>query len=230
MVPDTAPIFPGRRPLAAMGVAILLVALFGGFASARFRHAGEWVPAIPNTIGHWESIDSPIAAEILEGLGNPPTISKMYVNPLGERVYASVMAVGPFENYHDPMVCIAGGGNFSMTAREIFPLDGPGSGKIRAMIFRRRDGAVRMLMYYWQQSRDGSTDTSARMGNYRDMLARFDTGLGAVVIGRQTCLMRIHAFIRPDDPDGVQAQRNVEEISRTIYQALRRDAGLEPLK
>lgn len=210
-----------------IGATIFAIALLGTFASARFKHAGDWLPAIPNSIRVWESIDTPIDSNVLRGLGNPQTAAKVYYNPLGERVYASVMAVGPFENYHDPMVCVAGGGNFFLTAKKIFRIDGSNSGKIRAMIFKRRDSDVRMLMYYWQQNRDGTTDTAARMGNYRDIQARFDTGYGAVVKGNQTCLMRIYTFINPEDTNGAQAQRNVELISRTIYHTLRKDGGLE---
>jgi hypothetical protein len=137
------------------------------------------------------------------------------------------MSVGPFENYHDPMVCVAGGGSFALTAKKLFPLE-PGSGQIRAMVFQRRDSDLRLIMYYWQQSRDGSMDTAARMGNYRDIQARFNTGYGAVIKGQQTCLMRIYAYIDPKyDRNGAQAQRNVEHISRAIYHALRKDAGLE---
>ena len=128
---------------------------------------------MPNTVGVWDSIDQPIDSQVLKGLGDPQASGKTYINPFGERVVASVMAVGPLENYHDPMVCVAGGGGYSLTAKKIFPLDGPKSGNVRAMIFKRRDSNIRMIMYYWQQNRDGSTDTAARMGNYRDIQSRF---------------------------------------------------------
>jgi hypothetical protein len=224
---ETAQPSPINWPLLKIGVVILVTAILGTFAAERFKHAGAWLPTMPYSIGAWDSVDTPIASDVLRGLGNPQTNAKTYNNPLGEHVFASVMAVGPFENYHDPMVCVAGGGNFFLTAKKIFPLDGPNSGSIRAMIFKRRDGDIRMLMYYWQQNRDGTTDTAARMGSYSDMLARFDTGYGAVIMGHQTCLMRIYAFINPDDEKGAQAQRNVEEVSRAIYHSLRQDAGLE---
>ena len=62
------------------------------------------------------------------------------------------------------------------------------------------------------------------MGTYRDMESRLKTGWGAVVRGNQTGLMRIYCFISPQDKNGVQAQRNVEEISRAVY-AYARDNG-----
>jgi hypothetical protein len=220
-----------------MGVLIAVTAVLGGFASSRFRHAGAWLPSIPNTIGYWEGADNPPPASMLHLLGDPLALQKDYTNPfsdaLREVVVASVVAAGPFENYHDPTVCVTGSG-FVLTALKVFPLDGPGGGKVRAMIFKKtgvgRDGKpadARILMYYWQQNRDGSTDTEARMGNYRDWVARLKTGFGAVVLGHQTCLMRVYQQIAPLDRNGEQAQRNVHEISVALYRALKESGKQE---
>jgi hypothetical protein len=213
-----------------IGVLIAVTALLGTFASARFKHAGGWLPSVPDTIGYWEGADNPPPPSTLHDLGDPMALGKNYINPFGETVYASVVAAGPFENYHDPTVCVTGKG-FILTAKKTFPLDGPGSGNVRAMIFRRTLPPPledqRMLMYYWQQNRDGTTDTEARMGNYRDWAARFKTGFGAVVLGHQTCLMRIYQIIHPEDQNGEQAQRNVQEISVALYRALKENGKLE---
>jgi hypothetical protein len=163
---------------------------------------------------------------------------KDYRNPFSipfpeEVVRASVVAAGPFENYHDPTVCVTGSG-FVLTAKKVLPLDGPGNGNVRAMIFKKTVPGpngdpvdVRMLMYYWQQNRDGSTDTEARMGNYRDWVARFKTGFGAVVLGHQTCLLRVYQQISQWDKNGEQAQRNVHEISVALYRALKESGQQE---
>jgi len=213
-----------------MGILIVVTALLGTFASVRFKHAGAWLPSVPDTIGYWEGADNPPPAETLHQLGDPMALGKNYANPFRELVYASVVAAGPFENYHDPTVCVTGKG-FVLTAKKTFPLDGPGGGNVRAMIFRRAlpppQEDQRLLMYYWQQNRDGTTDTEARMGNYRDWMARFKTGFGAVVLGHQTCLMRVYQIIGLEDRNGEQAQRNVQEISVALYRALKENGRSE---
>ena len=219
-------------PIPFIKIAALVgsTALFGTFASYRFTHAGQWLPPLPEKVGVWEMTEAPIASNTLELLGNPKSTGSDYSNPFGETVYASLVAAGPFENYHDPTVCVTGGG-FHLSARKTFNVDGPKSGQIRAMIFRK--GESRILMYYWQQNRDGSTSPEARMGNYRDIAARLQTGYGAVINGHQTVLVRIYTFISPqnkeggppsEDKKGVQAQKNVDEIARSIYRSLQKDS------
>lgn len=202
--------------------AIAATALVGGFASHRFTHAGEWLPKPPAEIGAWVAEEETIPPETLGLLGNPQALAYNYRNPFGERVQVSMVAAGPFENYHDPTVCV-GEGAFRLTASRTFPLDGPGSGKVRAMVFKHRaEAKVRIIMYYWQQNRDGSTDYEPRMGNYRDMAARFQTGWSVVARGRQTIILRNYMmYLEDDDPLGVHAQRSVHEVSRAIYRALK---------
>ena len=91
------------------------------------------------------------------------------------------------------------------------------------MVFKHRaQPKIRIVMYYWQQNRDGSTDFEPRMGNYRDMAARFETGWGVIARGRQTIILRnFMAYNEDDDPQGVHAQRCVHEVSRAIYRALK---------
>ncbi|GAB4466631.1 MAG: hypothetical protein OHK0029_38110 [Armatimonadaceae bacterium] len=208
-------------------VLVAVTAFLGTAATLRFKHAGAWLPEnVPNQIGYWQGVDAPLGKETLEALGNPRAVGRRYISPLKEIVEASIVTAGEFENYHDPTVCVPGNG-FALTSKKIFNLNGC---NIRAMVFKRtspdpRFGEIRMLMYYWQQSRDGATDTAARMGSYRDIQARFDTGFGAVVQGKQTVLCRVYTIIAPDDPDGIQAQRNVEMIAQEWYRKLKEGSG-----
>ncbi len=208
-------------PFLKIGVLISATAVFSAFASYRFTNAGQWLPPLPEKVGSWEMTEAPLAAGTLELLGNPKATGSNYNNPFGEMVLASLVAAGPFENYHDPTVCITGGG-FNLSGKKTFALDGPGSAQVRAMVFK--NGETRILMYYWQQNRDGSTSSEARMGTYRDIGARLQTGYGAVVGGHQTVLVRIYTQILSDDTDGVQAQKNVGEISRAVYRSLLKDS------
>lgn len=213
-----------------MAAMIAAVGAAGAFATQRFHDAGEWQPAPPDNIGLWESTDTPVPQSTLVLLGNPHGAGRKYVNAFGEEVFGTLISAGAFENYHDPTVCVPSAG-FGLSGKKLFTLDNKPNGcKVRAMVFkqsRMRDGQtgapIRILMYYWQQNRDGSTDTAARMGNYRDMDARFQTGYGAVVKGSQTVLVRIYAVISPDDPEGVQAQRNVQEVAEAYYATLKKE-------
>jgi hypothetical protein len=222
-------------PFIKLGTLITVTAVLGTFASFRFKNAGAWLPTIPAQIGAWEAIDNPPDREVIRQLGNPLAMGRTYISPFSEPVWVSVIAAGAFENYHDPTVCVTGGG-FVLTSKKVFPIDGSNSGPVRAMVFRSQqkserittgDGYLRMIMYYWQQNRDGNTDTEARMGNYRDVAARLRTGFGAVALGKQTCLVRVYAPVDQDDKKAEQTQRNVAEISQAIYRAMKKDgAGL----
>jgi len=207
-------------PFLKVGGIIAVAAALGTFSSYRFVHAGQWLPPMPDSVDQWTGVEAPLPQNTLAILGNPMAAGRDYTNPFGEIVRASLVSAGPFENYHDPTVCVTGGG-FTLSAKKTFHIDGPGSGECRAMVFRHGD--YRIIMYYWQQNRDGSTSPEARMGNYRDILARLQTGYGAVVQGHQTVLVRIYASIGEDDADGVQAQRNIDDIARAIYHSLKKD-------
>ena len=216
-------------PLLRIGAIIAATALFGAYAKAEFTHAGMWLPSVPDHIGIWDATDTPLPEDTLQQLGSPQALGREYNNAFNEPVRVSVISAGNFEAYHDPTVCITGGG-FTLTAKRVFPIDGPGSGLVRAMVFKRTDpqyGVVRIVMYYWQQNRDGTTATDAVMGNYRDVLSRFRTGFGAVVQRHQTVLVRVYAPMGPEDRDGIQTQRNVEEISRAVYRAMKKSGAAE---
>ena len=207
-------------PFIKVGSIIASAAALGTFSSYRFVHAGQWLPPMPDSVALWTGVEAPLPQNTLAILGNPMASGRDYSDPFGDVVRASLVSAGPFENYHDPTVCVTGGG-FVLTAKKTLHIDGPHSGTCRAMVFKR--GPYRILMYYWQQNRDGSTSPEARMGNYRDIVARLQTGYGAVVQGHQTVLVRIFTGISPDDPDGIQAQRNVDDISHAIYRLLLKD-------
>ena len=210
-----------RFALAAqVALPLAVIALVGTFATYRFRNAGQWLPPLPDEVGNWTATDTPIPKETLSILGYPMARGHEYTNKFGEVVYSTLVCAGPFENYHDPTVCVAGNG-FALTAKETLPMD-LRDWNVRAMIFKRSmaQGDLRIMMYYWTQTRKGVTATEARMGNFRDMAARMQTGYSAVVKGDQNVILRIYTIVQPDDPDGVQAQRNLNEVCRATYQKL----------
>ena len=218
---------PLRSPFVQIGVILALAVFLGTFSSRRIRQAGEWLPKVPDRIGSWEATDTPLPASSLVTLGAPMALGREYNDAFNEPVRLSIICAGSFVAYHDPTVCVSTNG-FVLTSVRTFPIDGPGSGTVRAMIFKKDDptlGTIRMLMYYWQQSRDGSTQTQAVMGSYRDIGARFQTGYGDVVQGHQVCLIRIYTPISPDDPNGEQTQRNVTEIARGVYHSLQKSGA-----
>lgn len=220
------------KPYSFLATIAASTALLGAFASYRFTQAGEWLPRPPDAIGTWSAAEVTVPPQVLGLLGNPKASSFVYRSPftnrppLPDEVQVSLVAAGPFENYHDPTVCV-GEGAFRLTATKTIPLDGPGSGKVRVMVFRHRTiNQLRIVMYYWQQNRDGTTDCEPRMGSYRDLAARFTTGFGAVVQGRQTVIVRnFMIFAEDDDPGGVHAQRSVHEVSQALYRAFKTDGA-----
>ena len=214
-------------PVVKMAVIMLVTVLTAWFATYRIAHAGDWLPSLPDRVGVWSATDTPLPEDTLRLLGGPRAIGREYNNLFNEPVRVSVIAANGFDAYHDPTVCVGGSG-FDLTAVRTFTIDGPSSGAVRAMIFKREDstyGTIRILMYYWQQNRDATTETEPVMGSYRDILTRFKTGAGAVFQGHQTCLVRIYAPIGPEDTNGVQTQRNIEEISREVYRAMKKSGA-----
>jgi hypothetical protein len=211
-----------QRPLVLMAILIGLTGLMGSFASYRFRVAGEWLPTMPATIGSWEIIDTPLSTEVLALLGNPKGQGRECRSRFSDVVSINVITAGPFENYHDPTVCVGGTGVWDFTAKRTLRVDGLNSSEVRAMIFRQvRNPKVRLLMYYWTQTRDGHTSSEPMMGNYRDISARFKTGFGAVALGRQNTIIRVYTMYHEnDDTDGLYAQRGVHEVSQAVYRHL----------
>ncbi|MFM7321199.1 MAG: exosortase-associated EpsI family protein [Armatimonadota bacterium] len=210
------------RTILGIAAVFVGVSLAGTFATLRMVRAGGWLPDVPEVIGYFEGTVVPPNAAVLAQLGNPRSTGRTYRHPLGDMVELSVVTAGMFENYHDPTICV-GGGDYRMTGVGTVALgDGEAAPRARAMVFRhRRDSNLRILMYYWQQNRDGTTDTEARMGNLRDIAARLRTGYGAVFLGHQTVLVRVFTVYRAErDPSAEHAQRVVDEISRAVQRKL----------
>jgi Protein of unknown function (DUF3485) len=210
------------KTISKMTVIIGIAAALSIFSQKRLEWAGGWFPGVPDNVASWEGTQQPVARETLALLGFPRALQRVYSNGTGDSILATLVTAGPFENFHDPTVCVGGNGSWEFTSRREFLLDGPGSAPIRAMIFRRRDNPkLRIIMYYWQQSRDGVTTCEPMMGNYRDLPARLRTGFGAVALGRQSVLLRIYtAYVEDDDPNGLNAQRGVHTISKAYYYGL----------
>jgi len=211
-----------KRVFVQMTALIAMTAGLSFFSQARIEAAGGWLPTLPASVRAWEGIDQPVSQGTLALLGNPRALSREYINHVGDSVLLTLVTAGPFENFHDPTVCVGGTGVWAFTGKKQFPIDGPGSAEVRAMIFQRRDSPKhRIVMYYWQQARDGFAACDPMMGNFRDLPARFRTGFGAVVLGRQSVLLRIYTlYNEDDDPEGLIAQRNVHIISRAAYHHL----------
>ncbi len=216
-----------RRYAMALQVAapLAIIAFAGTFATYRFRNAGLWLPPLPDNIGNWKAVDTPVSKDTLALLGFPLACGHEYQNQFSEVVYSSAVCAGPFENYHDPTVCVASNG-FQLTAKKTLPME-IGKWKVRAMIFKKSTprGDMRIMMYYWTQTRRGNTATEARMGNFRDMGARLQTGYSSVVQGEQNVIMRIYTVIPPDDTEGKQSQRNLNEICTATYKLLLEDGA-----
>ena len=210
------------RLLLRLAAIIFVTACVGLFTTYRFERAGQWLPEVPARVGEaWTAYDTPLPDETLKILGNPKALGREYRSPFGEVVGVSVIAAGSFDTYHDPTVCNTGSGSV-LTAQKVRPIDGPDSPDLRAMVFRRGD--ARIVLHYWIQNRDATTATEARMGTYRDLRARLQTGLGALIKGNQSCLVRVYTVVPPDDERGAQTRRNLDEVSRAVYHALREGA------
>jgi Protein of unknown function (DUF3485) len=210
------------RAFAKMTAIIAVASALSLFSQKRLEWAGGWFPPVPDNVGTWEGTQQPVAQDTLALLGFPRALQRVYSNGTGDSVLATLVTAGPFENFHDPTVCVGGSGSWEFTALKEFLIDGLGTAPVRAMIFRRRDNPkLRIIMYYWQQSRDGATTCEPMMGNYRDFPARLRTGFGAVVLGRQSVLLRIYtAYSEDEDPEGLNAQRGVHTISKAYYHSL----------
>ena len=206
---------------------IVFAAALGLFCAFRLDYAGHWVPHLKATFGQWDVTEQTVEKNVYATLHNPTQIyARVYRNPMGEEVNASLVTAGPFENYHDPTVCVGGeGGAFMRTAQKIITLDPEGKLKVRAFVFQhRQDAKWRIIMYYWQQNRDGETSYEPRMGTYQDVKARLQTGVGAIVRGDQTCIVRIYSIFHEDaDPLGAQTQRNINDVSLHFYNTLREE-------
>ncbi len=211
-----------RRIFGQLATIVGVTAALSLFSQKRLEIAGSWFPTLPSTIAHWEGTIQPVSQGVLALLGFPQAATMEYSNGTNNTVTATLVTAGPFENFHDPTVCVGGSGIWKFTAQKEFLLDGAGTAPVRAMIFRRSDRPnFRIIMYYWQQGRDGFTTCEPMMGNFRDLPARLRTGYGAVVLGRKSVILRIYeAYDENEDIKGISAQRSVHTISQEIYREL----------
>ncbi len=220
---------------------LLVTGALGVFIENRMNRAGDWLPPLPKTVGDWTGRDIPIPKASLHILGDPKAEARTYRSSFGETVSVSTVAAGSFEAYHEPTVCMVGMG-FAASAEKLLPIAppdivnvaaapvgaangaplavAPSRQNYRALVFSNDQTEQRLLMFYWLQSRDGTTDTTRRMGTYRDIAARLQTGWGAVALGRQTVIVRVLTSIAPDDVNGAQARRNVRALADATYAAI----------
>jgi EpsI family protein len=204
-------------PYVRLMVVFLVLAIACIFIDYRLQKAGDWLPAIPETIGYWTSTARPLQEEELTILGRPKYLSREYTSPVGDPVQVIILAANSMDAYHDPRSCSLGLG-YALTAEKVKPLQG--AGNVRAMVFR--NGDKRVIMYYWLQDREGGLspegairyDLGARLASIRSVL-------NTAATGRQTCIVRVHAPVSDTDPRGARARRNVEAIALEICKAMR---------
>jgi hypothetical protein len=212
-----------RRASAVDRVIALLVitGLFGVFVTLRLRHAGQWLPALPDRIGEWKGADTKLPDAALDLLGRPKATARVYTNPLGEKVAVNLVAAGSFDAYHDPTICYPGLG-YNQTAEKLLPMKvGTGDGhEFRAMVYRGAKNGDGVVMFYWLQHRDGGTDTDARLGTSHDAAARLRTGFLTIVGGHQTVIVRVLTLMPPGAATGAQEVRNVRAISEGVRAAI----------
>lgn len=198
---------------------LLIPAILSVFINYRMNHAGQWLPPLPYNIseGGWKGSDAPLSPMVLSMLGEPRAEGRLYTNPFGEWISASVIAADSFDAYHEPTICSTTYG-FYLKAEKRPLIAGPGT-PVRAMLLRNERANLRIILYYWVQHEDGTTDTEKLISNYRDIVARFRTGQG-LIRGRQSCLVRVFSVVQPNDVNGVQAHRNVRQMAERVYHTL----------
>lgn len=144
-------------------------------------------------------------------------LSRTYVNPFGEQVQVFIVAPESADVYTDPRGCLRGGA-FDVTGEKEIALDKPGS-EARAMVLRHPDR--QLIMYYWIQDRIGEVSSESTVHGKVNPRAQLVKHLADTLLsGRQRCLIRVYAPIEENDTMGVQARRNVHEISQLVYQSL----------
>lgn len=188
----------------------------------RIARAGEWLPPVAQKMGNWTARETPMDKNTLAILGRPRTLARAYANGKGATVNMSVIAANGLDAYHEPAICAAGSG-FQKVDEQTVPVGGVGTyTDIRMMAFRR--GPQRVVMCYWTQTRDGKieSDQSFMQTQGLDRLSARRPTWAALFAGRQTCVMHVYEVIPPADKTGQAACRHVLEISRGIYDSLRR--------
>jgi hypothetical protein len=212
------------RLFVRLGTLLTVTALLGLFIGARLERRGEWLPVVPDQIGAWEAVDTPLEEMTVKTLGNPKTLGREYRNPFDERIQAHIIATASFDAYHEPAICMAGYG-YSLTAETFLPLFGP-QNFARAMILKNDTSEQRVLMLYWIQYEDGTTSGRGNLRTYNDLVPRLKTGLTTTTTGKQSVIVRVYIPINPLDPNGRQARRSLWEVSRGLYDGVKKDGGV----
>lgn len=197
-----------------LALLLFLTAAVGFVFDKRIGQAGGWLPPIPPKQGLWRSKD---AKEDWTMIDASKYLSRTYANAFGEQVQVFIVAPESADVYTDPRGCLRGGA-FDVTAEREIALDKPGS-EVRAMVLRHPQR--QLVMYYWIQDRAGEVSSESTIhGKVNPRTQLIKHLANTLLSGRQRCLIRVYAPIEANDPTGIQARRNVHEISRLVYQSL----------
>jgi hypothetical protein len=211
--------FYRTRPFETLGIVLGLTSLLVIYSGLRLKQMGHWLPSLPDDVhGIWTSAEAPLPRAALVQLGSPASDGRQFLNPFRERVEAHIIATQSFDAYQESGVLLTRYG-YSQTAEKIIPLFGKDR-PIRALILRNLSTGQRVLMYYWVQYRDGSTATRRTPRSGRDIAPRLRIGLEAVLKGEPNCIVRVYTQIHPADVKGNQARRNLNEISKALYETM----------
>ncbi len=212
------------KPFIHLGAVIVLMAILGIFTGTRMQQRGQWLPVVPNEIGPWTAVDVPLESTTVKLLGAPKTLGRQYKNPFDEPVDAHVIAGASFDAYHEPAMCMSGYG-FTVTA-QIFPeVFGKGN-TARALVLKHEDSGVRVLMLFWVQYEDGSTSGIGDMHAYADLNQRMKVGWSTVINNRQCVIIRAYTRVAAGDANSAQARRNLYDVSRGLYEGIKRDGEM----
>jgi len=209
------------RPFTHMAVLLAITAAVGLFSGIRMSQRGQWLPEVPTEIGAWTGVDVPLESATVKTLGDPKTLGRQYKNPFDETVDAHVVSTETFEAYHEPAMCTSGYG-FTQTAQLFTPAFGKNN-EARAMVLKHEATGIRILMLYWVQYEDGTTTGMGDTPAFDSPARRFQVGLNTVGSGKQAVIVRVYTRIAPGDVTGAQARRNLYEVSRGLYEGIKKD-------
>lgn len=214
---------PFLKPFFHLGIVLTATAVIGLLAGGRMQQRGKWLPEIPNDIAAWTAVNVPLDSTTVKILGDPKTRGRQYKNRFGENIDAQVIAAESFDAYHEPAICTSGYG-FTLTAQLYPEVFGKGN-TARAMVLKHEDTGVRVLMLYWVQYEDGHTEGVSEQPAYADIGQRINIGWQTITNGQQSVLVRVYTRIAPTDTNGAQARRNLFEISRGLYEGIKKDGA-----
>ena len=204
-------------PLRKLTALVCSIAALSTAIDLRMVHAGQWLPAIPRTMGSWMGRDVPLPPATLAYMDHPRYQQRVYTDGSGVSVVVSIIAVNGIESFHNPTFCAAGSG-FTQTGDKTVPIDSSGA-QIRAMGFA--NGRTRVVMCYWRQTRDGEVSANP-LPSWNSV-----SDVGAVhpnyqlLLGHPSCIVRIYAAVPPSDLHGTVTCQDVMEFSRAVYLQLR---------